>query len=458
MDKDEEYIEDVAASSGTYEMQYKKALTTLKEGDSALGRVAMYRLARLGDKPENPLGFGKAHLWVAQEKLANFDANFIWSFPVESEGGEAAEIPPLDQSEEVITAQRHLQHAIGLNPEIESAYILLAASYTAQGKRNQAVDVLLSAVTSEVAPHPELHVPLANVLAMPGENLALEERAWHLFSTYGQSRSSDVADKVSYVLSALILKKDENAEATLRRLEAQFPTAKKVAKRGEDETGYEQAKALRMAYHYHRAIRQYKEIKDRSSEGFQPVISELQKVLDAKPGNKAAIQALSSMAARVPTLRERVQGIVQKSLTEVESTNVETKADTSLALALSLDRNDPARSTYLERAISEDSKNGEAMLVLAEDLVAKSSPEVRKIEKLVENAMKHVSQDKRARCLKLLGFADVRNKKWKEAIVHLEQAMGGIDDKREIHQWLAEAYEALGQIEIAALHRAKLTQ
>ena len=73
--------EVVKALTGTQEQRYQGALGLVAEGDIKQARVVMFRLARLGDSPDRPLGYGKAHLWVASDELTHFDPGFIWKFP-----------------------------------------------------------------------------------------------------------------------------------------------------------------------------------------------------------------------------------------------------------------------------------------------------------------------------------------------------------------------------------------
>ncbi len=105
--KDEEYGEVLAALSGTEEERYEEALLKAEEGELEEARVIMGRLARLGDSADAPAVHGKAHLWMAKDKLGYFKVDAIRSFPLaDSEDGLGV---VLREGDAVVTlAQRHL--------------------------------------------------------------------------------------------------------------------------------------------------------------------------------------------------------------------------------------------------------------------------------------------------------------------------------------------------------------
>ncbi len=153
--KDEEYGEVLAALSGTEEERYEEALLKAEEGDLEEARVIMGRLARLGDSADAPAVHGKAHLWMAKDKLEHFEVDAIRSFPLaDSEDRPGVVLGEGDA--DVALAQRHLEHAVDISPELEAAWEWRAAVFAALGKRNDAVGVLLDAVTHGQSPHPGL--------------------------------------------------------------------------------------------------------------------------------------------------------------------------------------------------------------------------------------------------------------------------------------------------------------
>ena len=94
----------VRGMTGTPEQRYMQALDLVAEGDLKQARVVMFRLARLGESADRPLGHGKAHLWVAADKLTHFNPGFIWEFPGLDDGqGNKIRLP---KDEKILTAQK----------------------------------------------------------------------------------------------------------------------------------------------------------------------------------------------------------------------------------------------------------------------------------------------------------------------------------------------------------------
>ncbi|MCP5534616.1 MAG: hypothetical protein H7A51_00090 [Akkermansiaceae bacterium] len=464
VEQEGEHKDVVKALSGTPEEKYQQALDVAHGGDLEQARVMMLRLARLSDSADEPLGYGKAHLWVAKDILPQFKPDFLWAFPGIGGGDNVR----LGKDDKVNMAQRHLEHAVALLPDSEEAVVLLAGAMLAQGRRNQSLDVLMHAIGHPVSPHPGLHAPLAHVLTKQGDDLALKERAWHLFSSLGQDaglgRRSDLAERVQYVLSALILKKYENADIAIRRLEARFPLRKmadgglRMADGGESgvsEAG--QVMALRMAYHYHRAVSLFAEVRSDPSMGYQKVVDELEQVLLIQPELGPAIDAMSFIAIQEPGQQQRVQRILQQLSSKQAVLSHQAKSKIALALARLAPESAGSGRVHLEAAIAEDPDNAEAMLQLIELLVRENEPDYQYIGKLAEKVLRGCQPSQRAQANLMLGLSQARLKRWTDAIVSLEKALPGQVDKNRVHRLLAEAYGALGKTGIAAEHM-KLSQ
>ena len=459
MNKEEKHFEDVAAMSGSSEDKYQEALLQVKDGDLEQARTAMLRLARMGDDLDNPLGFGKAHLWVAKDKLGRFSQEFIEHFPAGSNLAEKGRSTLPDNSNTVSLIGRHLEHAVALNPELGEASALLAAIYAAQGKRNESLGVLINAITHETFPHPDLHIALANVLTMSGEDSALEVNALHQFSTLGQtvhvSRGVEVPVRVRYVISALLLKKTENAEAVIRRMEAQYSVKRRRDKDLDSvEAIRRQVTLLRMAFHYHQALRYIKGDKSAVQDRYKLATDELEKALKTRSDCQAAVEALTWIAAKSTDLRVRVRSIIKESSLASEEANEKSKTNTSLAIALSMDASDPSRKKYLEAAVKETPESAKALGALAEQLLLESKPDHKKVEDLATDALKYSEPEGRYHLYKILGLSQLKQAKWRESVISLEKSLGGIENKAEVHAWLADAYLGLGQTKLANSHRA----
>ena len=451
--KEDEHAEVVKALTGTADERFQVGKEKAVEGEMAEARTIMLRLARLGDSADKPVGYGPAHLWVAQEILKHVKTDFMQVFPFSSGGvgaggtesttdstTEKASSPVwrLDR-DEVLRAQRHLEHAVALNPELKEASVLLAATYAVQKNRNQAVDILLNAVTHAKHPNPALHVPLANVLTMSGDD-------------------------------ALFLKKDDNADITIRRLEMEKLGGWEVEKsRGEEVTKEDQVRALRMAYYYHRAIRNYQLSNSDIKRGYAAVVDDLERVLEIQPDCAAAVGGLSLIASRDAGLRPRLQKILQKVLLQERKEKHQDSlshltSDISLSLAMMEDESNlTAKKKYLEQAVQANPNNEEALVRLAQILVAAPQLKVSDYDRIKELAQRGLQQESLkkdpvllAECYAVLGQVYVKTKQWSKAIVALERSLAGLKNTKSVKILLIEAYTATGQTEMVEALRENL--
>ena len=452
----------VRAMTGTPDNRYKEALELAAEGDIKQARVAMGRLARLSESAERPLGYGKSHLWVAADKLSHFDPDFIWSFPgLDGAQGMKMRLP---KDEKTLTIQRHLAHAVGLNPELKRAVVLWAATLVAQGERNQAVEVLMKAIAHPDKPHPDLHVPLAHILAMKGNDLELQQMAWHLFESLGKRvryRGADITERISYTISTIILKKYENADIAVRMLEASLPSNRRQERDlmdAEAELLIKRIKALRMAYHYHKAIVGFMELgSNPTPPQYVQVVDELEQVVLMAPDCQPAIAALSHIAGKNTAQTSRVKGILEGVLTAAKIQGSQAQSQAQSQVNISLAKLSPkvqgSSRKFLEDAVSANPENGEAVLQLVRLLAADDEPDHQRIEKLVKQSLKTCAPQFRADLNHQLGEVHVNNENWNDAIIVLERSLAKATDKRRVHALLAEAYSAVGQAGMAEGHR-----
>lgn len=441
---------------GSPEQRYNKALALLMEGDTKKAGVMMFNLARLADSAENPLGYGRAHLWVANDKLSHFNGDFIWKFPgLDQRDGSILALP---EDEETAKIQLHLAHAVALNPELEEAPSLWAATLVSQGKRNQAVEVLMNAIGHEDQPHPQLHIPLANVLVMKGGDLELKDRMLYLFDSLGRttrhSRGADISGRITYILSAIILGRYEIADNALQVLEARFATNRSEREPSREGSPAEQVRALRMAYHYHRAIAAFQELPSGAVSGFSKTIDELEQVVQSQPNCESAIAALSYIADRDLNQKERVKNILQEVLS-ASSSSEGSKAQSQVNISLAT--MDPASTKdsrkLLEEVVVSDPNNADAILQLTQVLLADESPDYSRVEQMIKKALKNCDAVYHADLHHRLGQVQVHYQKWQPAIVSLERSLSKASDRRAVHQLLATAYAAIGQSGIAAQHQ-----
>ena len=458
--EEDRYKQVVKGMSGTPEQRYMDALELAAEGDLKQARVVMFRLARLGESADRPLGHGKAHLWVAEDKLTHFNSDFIWEFPgLDDDQGNKMRLP---KDEKIMTAQKHLEHAVALNPELEQAITLLAGTLVAQGERNRAVEVLMNAVTHPESPHPNLHVPLANLIAMEGDegdDLELRESAWHMFETLGKRvrfRGTDIADRISYTINAIILAKYENADITIRMLEARLPAARAMDQGlmdPEKKLLIKRVKALRMAYHYHRAIAYFAEIRSGSAAEYAKVIDELEQVVSISPNCEPAIAALSYIAGKNTSQTARVKEILEGVLAAEKTQDSDAKSQVNMSLAKLAPATEGGSRKFLEDAVASNPENGEAVLQLVKLLLAEKVPDYERTEKLVEQSLKTCAPKYKAELYYRLGEVQLHKKSWNNAIISLEKSLRGVAEKQRVHGLLAEAYTAVGQTGLAEGHR-----
>lgn len=103
-----------------------------------------------------------------------------------------------------------------------------------------------------------------------------------------------------------------------------------------------------------------------------------------------------------------------------------------------------------ERAISQEPNNSVALNNLAFVLLKKGA----QLDKALVASNRAIELKPDSFHLReTRGQILVKLKQWKQAVPDLEFALNGIPDSLEIHQSLAKAYEALGNVQLAAVHR-----
>jgi predicted Zn-dependent protease len=111
----------------------------------------------------------------------------------------------------------------------------------------------------------------------------------------------------------------------------------------------------------------------------------------------------------------------------------------------------PQARKYLEMAVHQDAANAVAWNNLAYVLLKVPNPPLEDALNAANKALALVPDDFRFRQSR--GEVLVKLGRWKEAVDDLEYALNGAPDATTIHQALAQAYEALGNKELAAAHR-----
>jgi len=461
MEKESDYVEVVSAMTGTEEERYQEALKLIESGDKQRGRIAMQRLARLGESADEPLGYGKAHLWMAEDILSHFQHDFIWDFPMQvtKKGGEFQ----IGDEKEMRLAQRHLEHAISLTPELAKAPELLAALLATQGRKSEAVGVLISAITHAKAPQPKLVIPLSNIAVFPAskeEELRLKEYLLHTFAILGDqlsfAREGDLSLRAKYALSALLLNKFENTEVVIQGLEARYDFPSKGL---EEDSGrcnrvsnYQQVRSLRLAFHYSRAVQRMLGVDSDSLSKYESVVEDLAQALKVKPDCLPVVHALSKIAAREPKLKTKIKSILESALSNKETASAEVRSQMNLALFLVGEDQREGDVHYLKKAIAENPSNGIALLEMAQWIRSKKPVDFHEIGELSARALNLLPQERKAECYLILGVSKIHRKEWVEAIVFLERALSEQKRTGEVHRLLAAAYQGAGRKSLAQKH------
>lgn len=458
MKKEVQHTEKKQEILGTSEDVYNRALEEHKNGDKQKAHILMKSLARLSDRDSKPIGYGKAHLWMAQQRLSGFDTDFIWEFPLEKTEDEPVSSKQL---EDFSKAQRHLKHAVKLNPELKDALMLLVAIYMRLDKYNEAMDVLIDAVTHPKYPHPDLHIPLANNLLSLSGDFTLRNKASYTFSLLGEEVSSgrerSISKQVSYVLSALMLKRFENADITIRRIESQRAIRQSTENKSTNKSN--QIPYLRVAYHYHRAIDQLEDSDNATpSQDISGIVQELQKAVEASPEMEPLIRALSHLGEADTNEREKILKLLEKMLSDGEK--VSSKAKSKIYYRLSEQKNleKEKKKVFLEQAVKEDPENGQALTSLLDLLIKNKNSDKKQVIELAHSALKHSPEEQKGQNYRNLGAAYLEEKKWFDAIINLEKALNILGSKASLHEMLSEAYAGEGKNEIAQRHREAIQE
>lgn len=209
-----------------------------------------------------------------------------------------------------------------------------------------------------------------------------------------------------------------------------------------------------MAYHYHRAIAAFKDLPSGAVSGFDKVLDELEQVVRVQPECDSAIAALSYIAERDASQRERVANVLQEVLsTTTSARNSQAKSRVNISLATLDPGATKDRRKLLEDAVLSDPGNAEAILQLTQDLLAEENPDHSRVEQMIRKALRSCDQIYHPDLYHRLGEVQVHHENWQGAIVSLEKALSEASAKESVHQLLASAYASIGQADIAQQHQ-----
>jgi tetratricopeptide (TPR) repeat protein len=123
----------------------------------------------------------------------------------------------------------------------------------------------------------------------------------------------------------------------------------------------------------------------------------------------------------------------------------------ALGTAAAVNHDLPAAQRYLRMSVSQNPESAVSWNNLAYVLVQLPNPPLEDALAATNKALAIAPDDYRYRQTR--GEVFLKLHRWKEAVDDLEFALNGAPDAFAIHQSLAQAYEALGNKELAAAHR-----
>jgi len=452
----------------SYDETYEEAMEMIAAGKKKDARELMDKMAPLSEGRIKPRGYALAHIWMAKDLLGGFRPKFLNTFPLEARHGTPSKVPyTLPKEEKSQLAQRHLEHAISLDPELGEAPLALSAVWIARGKRASAMEVMIRAIAHKEHPHPELQVPFSNLLTYAGDDLEMEDKAWYSLTVLGRSVAGtsreNAGERMEYALNALILKKYDNVASVIRKMERDFSNAKRFPHAVASIHG------LKVAVAYRKAVLLASDAASKSESeantAYEAVVNALGEVLTIDPGNISVINALSTLAKSQPELQERIKGILGKSAqTKPSSSGTTTggSAARSHLLLSALSGSDAkVAKKHLEAAVLSSPDDADALIGLAGLLIKEPQPDFARVGKLATDAIDSKKRQGAAKIdpdyYRIQGEALLASGKWEPSIVSLETVLSTHPDQKSIHQLLAKAYQAAGQLELAQKHQAKAT-
>jgi len=467
-----------ATARSTSKASYDDALALAKDGKMAEARLVMIRLAPLSEVAEQPLGHGEAHLWMAKYLLGDFNGKFLQTFPLDFYTGNPGVAPSLFRDEKVrVQISRHLEHAVALSPELEEAYLLLASMKMAVGKREDAVSVLMRGLdygggADGGQVHDGLLLVLANAATFKGDDLALKEQIWHVFSTLGRkvsgSNKAGLAKRMEYAASALLLQKYEVVDIVVQKIERDFKNTSR------EMSSMKVANSLRVATHYFRSI----DLLNTAHEGgdYSSVAVEVAAAQKLDPSNVHLIDALRQIASRYPALRGKIKALLEEGKLDESPSgggddagadaegsaqnaipNLEQSMARTYFLLSELSDTPADTQRYLKNALESAPDDPEILLAYVGGQLMEDAPPYPELRQLLDRAAGHVdaSFDQSAELHLASGQIFMGLGKKNAAIAAFEQALSKVknaEDKKIIHALLAKVYQQAGHPTIAAAH------
>ena len=384
------------------EEKYQLALGLLAEEqeDLAEARRIIAPLAPLGEP-----GYAPAHIWMALDMVR--------------------ENSQLDR-ERARVWERHLKLAVVAEPTHLQAHSILAEYYLALRQLELAAPHLAAVVDRR----PDLRLKLAQVFAAIGET----------------ERARNQAQEASRYLARVVQQDDGNVEARLRwaaaetflkRYDEAFTILSQGWQRWQDDKFRSAMAGVLVAW------------SDSVDEAQK--YDKLQQALKLAPESVIVLQKLATLAGndeQRDQIREQLEGL----LAEGKFPEV---CHFVLGTIATQEGNLDRASFHLEQAYQHNPKMVAVVNNLAWVLAKRDPPELDRALELANVAVQLAPGN--GHILETRGMIHFQLEQWTNAITDLESALPHLAEnaklKAQVHEQLADAYEKIGQAEMAERHR-----
>jgi tetratricopeptide (TPR) repeat protein len=385
-------------------LEFQAAYNAFASGQEAEALKTFHRLA-----PDDQPGFGPAHLWLAQWYLNN-------------ESG-------LDSDQASKIAERHLQFALDRDPGNPQARALRALNFQRSGRWNEALDELRQ-VAKDL---PQVGLNLARIYARQGRWQAARDEVNKVVKIYeGKRQQADELTAVEYQIwseAYLIIGDAARAEEVLDEGLKQHPNDDPMRDRL-----------------YELSMTRVNSLADQPN-AFQEQLMLLQRSWRLKPSETDPLILIGQLALADGPAGEAAQATVRELMS---SASPPLMLNAILGTAAAEKGRYQQAADYLEQACQATPDDAQVLNNLAWVLLQLKS-ELPRALTLANRAVElepDVSFYRETR-----GQLLVLAQRYTEAIDDLTQALNGLGDDAAIHAALAEAYQQLGQDDLAKAHR-----
>jgi tetratricopeptide (TPR) repeat protein len=385
--------------------EFQSAINTIESGNEAEGFAQIKQLA-----PEDQPGFAPAHLWLARWYL----------------GPDAA----IQRDAAYALAEKHLAFALDRDPGNPEARSLRALHMQRTGRLEEAATELRQVVKQL----PDRGLSLAEIYARQGRWDAARREVDKVLTIFTEKKTRDeelgVYEYMSWSYGHRILGNLEQAESVLKEGYDKFPDDKKLK---------EQLHGLLIS----RASMQFA-----SREGDpQHVVDRLLLAWSVDPSDSRPLIMLGNSTLDASPFGQHNLLAVQQLLDHGDPP----KQLYAIVAPLIGQRGDmPTAVRYLQKAIEINPQDSYSLNNLAYCLMQTGGDPAEALA-LADRALKIEPDEATYRDTR--GQALLRLGRYRESIEDLTVALNGLGDQPEIHLALATAYQELGQVEQAQLHR-----